>query len=236
MGTSRPYRDRLLMQALAASIALHLLLASLVPALALLHQQGPPIETISFLHVVRISIATAPPVRTPRPASAPLRARIVTTVVPHMRSRRPPARRYSASRPVAQHAATSAPVAGNPAVGASMMPPPPRVTALPSATPAAEHVASVENRSQVGGYMPFGAQEPNPVLDPQAFHALAALKIHVTLTVDVDAQGHTKSVGFDPPLDKKSEDQIRSMLADAAWDPAVCGAGIACEGRTTITL
>jgi len=104
------------------------------------------------------------------------------------------------------------------------------------ATPQTEQVASTETRHDVGGYMPFGATQPDPVLDPGVLKALNALKVHTTLTVTVDEDGHTKSIAFDPPVDSKIEAQIRTMLADASWDPAVCGGGVACEGRTTIKL
>jgi hypothetical protein len=33
-----------------------------------------------------------------------------------------------------------------------------------------------------------------------------------------------------------TKSRIQSLLADASWDPAVCGGGIACEGTATIRL
>jgi hypothetical protein len=88
----------------------------------------------------------------------------------------------------------------------------------------------------VGGMMPLGANEPVPVLDPSVQKSLAALGVHVTLTVTVDVNGRTKDVIFTPPVDPQIEEKIRAMLASASWDPAVCGAGLACEAAATIKL
>ena len=57
-----------------------------------------------------------------------------------------------------------------------------------------------------------------------------------SLTITVDSAGHTKNVAFQPPLEASIEEQIRSLLASASWDPAVCGGGMTCEGQATITL
>jgi hypothetical protein len=43
-------------------------------------------------------------------------------------------------------------------------------------------------------------------------------------------------VVFQPSLDPQTENRIRSLLADASWDPAVCGGGVACEAQATIKL
>ncbi len=143
---------------------------------------------------------------------------------------------------VHRHASPAPPVAtdapGAPAVGAvaragngvSKSDAPPNV----APSPAAREVASVGTHP--GGYLPFGAEQPDPVLDPGVFKKLQSLGTHVTLTVTVDEDGRTQSVAFDPPIDTQVEGQIRDLLADASWDPAVCGGGVACEGHATIKL
>ena len=84
--------------------------------------------------------------------------------------------------------------------------------------------------------MPFGAEQPEPVLDPSVRKELDALGAHVTLVVTVGDDGRTESVDFQPPIDPALESRIRSLLSDASWDPAVCGGGVACEGRATIKI
>jgi hypothetical protein len=82
--------------------------------------------------------------------------------------------------------------------------------------------------------MPLGESNP-PTLDPGVRDKLARLiQTHVTLIVVVGEDGRTKSVQFSPPLDASTEDAMRALLADAAWDPAVCGGGVSCEGSATI--
>jgi hypothetical protein len=83
--------------------------------------------------------------------------------------------------------------------------------------------------------MPLGVSD-TPVLDPSVRKALLALGVHVRLTITVDSAGRTKNVAFQPPLDASVEEQIRTLLASASWDPAVCGGGMTCEGQATITL
>jgi hypothetical protein len=104
-----------------------------------------------------------------------------------------------------------------------------------TSTPANRAVASVGGHD-TGGYMPFGAEQPDPVLDPGIRKQLVSLGVHVTLVVTVGEDGRTKSIVFDPPVDQQLEGRIQSLLADASWDPAVCGGGISCEGRATIKL
>ena len=85
--------------------------------------------------------------------------------------------------------------------------------------------------------MPFGADLPEPVLDPKARAELSRRfgGVHVTLIVTVGDDGRTKSVEFHPPLDARLQAEISALLAAANWDAAVCGGGIPCTGRTTIT-
>jgi hypothetical protein len=84
--------------------------------------------------------------------------------------------------------------------------------------------------------MPFGAEQPVPVLDPVVLKQLTALGVHLTLTVTVGDDGKTKTVAFDPSIDDPMKSRIQGLLADASWDPAVCGGGVACEGTATIRL
>jgi hypothetical protein len=74
------------------------------------------------------------------------------------------------------------------------------------------------------------------VLDPDVRKQLDGMGAHVTLTVTVGEDGRTENVAFDPPIDPQLEARIRSLLADATWDPAVCGGGVACEASATIKL
>ena len=107
------------------------------------------------------------------------------------------------------------------------------MNATPS--PAVRAVASLGTR-KAGGYLPFGAEQPDPVLDPAVRKQLDALGAHVTLVVTVGDDGRTEDVVFDPPIDPQLETRIRSLLADASWDPAVCGGGVSCQAQTTIKL
>ena len=227
-------RDRM-GRATLASLAIHCLVALAIPALAWTASSAIPVETVSFTHVLRVVITPPRPPQPPPRAIAPRHdpkqainfadhVRLAKTVV-HPRTRAETA------------VATNAP--GAPAVGA--------VTragngtaesdAAPNVTPspAMRAVASIGTR-QEGGYLPFGAQQPDPVLDPGVRKQLGALGAHVTLVVTVGDDGRTENVVFDPPIDPQLEDRIRSMLADASWDPAVCGGGVACEARATIRL
>jgi hypothetical protein len=228
--------DTRIMGSSVASVALHALVALLIPALAWMPSSGPPVETISFVPVTRIVIQPKPQA-VPQPrAQAPhhnavvvrnLSAQIELT---HVRSQKKASPPPSIARDV-----SVAPVVGQSQVGNGTAVHATQTQPLPSATPAERAVASVGMRS-AGGYLPFGAQQPDPVLDPDVLKQLGALGIHVTLIVTVDENGKTETVAFVPPLDPKIEQQIESMLADAAWDPAVCGGGVSCEGRATIKL
>lgn len=230
MGISLPSGHPFLVRALLVSIALHIAFALFIPTVAWLQSDGPTVETLSFVRVMHISVSTPRPALHPPAAAAPLRAtlpRIVRTAPSHARvpSRHAPATsaKGQSQAPVLAEATPGSAVAQAVSTGA------------PSAAPQ-QQVATAETRHDAGGYMPFGAQVPVPVLDPGVIKRLAALNVHVTLTVVVDENGRTKSVTFDPPLDGATENQMRAMLADASWDPAVCGGGVACEGRTTIKL
>lgn len=222
-----------LYRAILLSLALHLVIALFIPALATLEGSGPSIETISFVRVIHISIQKPQPVAHERPATAPLKAPIPQIEPQHRATSRPMQRSAPATARLSRapvEAGESRKGSAVAAVDASA--PPVAVTASPQAAT----VASNETREDTGGYMPLGAEEPTPVLDPTIRKSLAELGIHTTLTIDVDASGKTKNVTFSPPIDANIENQIRTMLASAHWDPAICGAGVACESQATIKL
>lgn len=220
---------------LGTSVALHLLLALLIPSVVWFSSSSQTVETITFLHVPRITLTTPRPHIEPARATAPKHALVprVAKVNPHPVT---PRSRHILSKPKSQ--VTQAPIVSSQtnvasSVGGNA------VTATPQApsTPAQHDVASAPSeKHQEGGYLPLGAEQPDPVLDPAVRKALAALSVHVTLIVTVGDDGKTKSVVFQPPLDASLQNKIQSMLADASWDPAVCGGGVPCEGRAVIKL
>ncbi len=224
--------DRLLYRAIVLSLALHLLVALFIPALATFQGNGPSIETISFVRVIHISVLPQRPVAHERPAAAPVKAP-APQIQPQHRATARPAERAPAPAPISRAPVSAVePRKGSAVAQVQSTAPPAAVTA----TPQAANVASNETEEHTGGYMPLGAEEPAPVLDPAIRKSLAALGIHTTLTIDVDANGKTTNVTFSPPVDTNIENQIRTMLASAHWDPAICGAGVACEAQTTIKL
>jgi len=91
-------------------------------------------------------------------------------------------------------------------------------------------------RTTTPGFLPFGAVQPDPVVNPDALDQLRALGIHATLVVTVGDDGHTKDIEFRPALDSSSESRVHDVLQNVRWDPAVCGGGVACEGHATITI
>lgn len=230
MGISLPDRRSFLARALVASVALHVALALFVPTVAWLQSEGPAVETLTFVRIIHIAVSTPRPSLHASAAAAPTRAAAPRIV--HPRSSQAHASRVlQRTRPTKGIA--QAPVVALSTPGAATVHP--VATGAPSSAPV-EKLAAAETRHSVGGYMPLGAEVPVPVLDPGVLHQLAALNVHVTLTIVVDENGRTQSVQFDPPLDRNLENQMRAMLAEASWDPAVCGGGVACEGRTTIRL
>jgi hypothetical protein len=234
MGTFWP-NNRLLTQALVASLVLHLLIALVIPVMTW-SASSTTVETISFVHLMHITVATPKPKIREVAATAPHYARVLHIApIAHVRPRPMRIKRvHVAVRPIATAAA--APYVA-PAVpgGTAQQRGQPGTPAAPVTAPPQQEVANA-TKHDVGGYMPLGASEPDPVLDPAVRQALAKLGVHVTLLVTVDAAGKTESVDFQPPLNQSVEDQIRTMLANASWDPAQCGGGVACEGRATIKL
>jgi hypothetical protein len=222
-------------RATLGSLGLHLLFAVSIPALAWTASTATPVETISFSKIEHIVIE--PPQHRPQPrAAAPNHSLTpkVTMVAQHFELSRVSPRHSSSPPPAEQSPRSSAPalamtsVAGNGTTAGEAAP-------KPTATPASREVASVGGH-EAGGYLPFGAEQPDPVLNPSVRKQLDTLGVHVTLIVTVGEDGKTKNVAFDPNVDPALATRIESLLADASWDPAICGGGVSCEGRATIKL
>ena len=219
-----------------ASVALHALAALLIPALAWMPSSAPPVETISFVPVTRIVIQPKPKAvpqpraQAPRHSTVVVRSLATDLKLVHVQSHK-----KASPAPRVNRDVSLAPVVGQSQVGKGTAANVSQAQPQPSSAPVDRAVASVGER-QTGGYLPFGAEQPSPVLDPNVLKQLATLGIHVTLVVTVDENGKTETIAFEPPVDPKTQKQIDSMLADAAWDPAVCGGGVSCEGHATIKL
>jgi hypothetical protein len=225
---------RLITTAVILSLLVHGLVALVIPAMAWTESTATPFETISFIHIAHIEVAQHHPVHQAPRALAPEKS-VAPAVhfVTHHELARTTGRRHAvmphnvtASRSTAPTVAMDS-QAGS-ATGTGSDPP------QPAATPA--HAVSTVGNHDDGGYMPFGAEQPDPVLDPGIQKQLAALGVHVTLVVTVGVDGRTKNILFQPTIDAALETRIQSLLSDANWDPAVCGGGVACEAQATIKL
>lgn len=217
-----------------ASVSLHVLVALAIPALAWTASTATPVETVSFTRVLHVEVTHPKPAQPPPRAIAPRHAVTPTLHYAYHLHVVAAIHRHASPAPAVATDAPGAPAVGKVARvgnGVANSDVPPNVT--PS--PAAREVASVGAHEQ-GGYLPFGAEQPEPVLDPSIRKQLEALGAHVTLTVTVDEDGRTENIVFAPPVDPQTETRIRSLLADASWDPAVCGGGVACTAQTTIKL
>jgi hypothetical protein len=224
-------------RALAVSLGLHALVALLIPPLSQSSSEQA-VETITFVRVSHITIVPKPtPTPLPARAAAGRRESLPPVVVNVPRTIATPApQEHPLASPVPAPVATAETAAPSQAqsaqagvaqVGSTAAP-------QPSVTPTPEVVSATNGRP--AGFMPFGAEEHDPVLDPNVLKQLLALGTHVTVTVVVGEDGRSKSVQFDHPIDPQLQARIQTLLADANWDPAVCGAGIACERRATIKL
>jgi len=232
MNLAMALRRRPLEAALLASLLLHGTAALFVPAIVA-PSRDQTLETLAFSPVERIVIQTRakPPhphaakaaAHAPQPVRSPAPAGTALPRIAHRAAKKPARVLAVAAAPVA---AIAAPIAVSSGTGA------PQATPTP---PPVRKIASVA-RDAVVGYLPLGAEEHDPVLDPSVFKALVALGVHVTLLVTVGDDGHTKQVVFQPPLDAATEADIGALLATARWDPSVCGGGIPCLGRATIKL
>ena len=222
-------------RATLASLGLHVLAALLIPALAFTMTSAAPVETVTFTRVARIQIERPQPPQPQPRAAAPIRSNLkVISEATRMELAHTSLHRVSSPPPSITYRQSLAPnVAAAPRAGNGTA----EGEAAPQSTapPQARAVSSTVGRD-TGGYLPFGAQQPDPVLDPSIRKQLAALGVHVTLVVTVGEDGRTKTVVFEPNVDPQLESRISSLLSDANWDPAVCGGGIACEGQATIKL
>jgi hypothetical protein len=208
-----------------------------------------PIEAISFSTISRVQIqrpsakslpAAVPQTQHRAPVVSFAHSRAELTAPRHKPSARPmkqngPSGRIAAApRMVAQR---QTPLFARPAASADVS----TQQAAPAPTPQpqasqAEYAVNGNGESDRGGTLPLGGTQP-PTLDPGVRAQLQQrFAVHVTLVVIVDEDGHTKSVEFQPALDAQTESAIKAMLANASWDAAVCGGGVACEGTATIKL
>ncbi len=220
-------------RATLASVAIHVVAAISIPALAWTVAEAP-VETVSFIHIARVEIVRPHPPAASRHAAAPHHTTLPSLNFTHhlalVKVQQSP---QAAKVPLATSmpgapAVASVQQAGDSSARGDAAP-------VPSAAPAERDVASTDTH-QTGGYLPFGAEVPAPVLDPAVRKQLGALGTHVTLIVTVRDDGRTTNVVFNPPVDPQIESRIRALLADASWDPAVCGGGVSCEAQATIKL
>lgn len=249
-------RTQLLRRAFAASLVLHAFVAYVIPVWTRTLSAGDqPVETISFAHIARIRIERprnrqpVPKIAAPKTAHRDARVRFArvraeltkntTARLPRTPAPQAGPRGEIATAPKRMKAIAQAPLVAQAAEqtpDAVSTQPAPESTPVARATAGDRDVAS-NGTHQTGGVMPFGASMNEPVLDPRVRQQLQSrIKVHVTLIVTVGDNGKTKNVVFDPPLDPSTERVITALLADANWDAAVCGGGIACEGETRIKL
>lgn len=222
-------------RALLGSLAVHVLVALCIPAMLLSTAGSSPVEIITFARITRLAVVRPVPPQPPPRAAAPHRSLVTKVSLERPREiAKTVSRRKASPPPTARRAIAAAPdYAQANRIGAQTGE---ATSVVPKATaaPIARTVASAQ--AHAGGYLPFGAEQPDPVLDPAVMTKLSALGVHVTLVVTVGDDGKTKNVVFQPPIDAQIEAQIQSLLADANWDPAVCGGGVTCQGTATIKL
>jgi len=245
-------RNQPLRRAFGASVALHVLLALLIPTY-IVQQSGAlePIETLSFAKIIHIRLQRPEVTRT-LPVAIPKTAHRARVTFGRVRSElsvhstRPAIRPKPQTGPRGALAAAPKPVTES---SAPLYAQPPRQEALNSVRPQhAQATAAPAPQSSVapldvsgtgtsdrGGVLPFGAQQ-SPALDAAARAQLEKLGVRVTLIVTVGDDGHVKNVVFQPPIDAATERAIHTILAKANWDAAVCGGGVSCEGVATIKL
>lgn len=240
---------RLLRRAIAWSLAAHVLFALLLPLRAPDQTSGYRVETFALARNTRIAMQRAPAKRSQARPHLPRRAvrTAPSKVRPELqaRTRRPQAQRPTAlarGKPAISPGATSVAKAANVSGQVAAAPAPlpdarrPGAAASPLASP--QPAPTNPAPAEPAGVMPFGAALPEPVLDPHVRAELARRfgTSHATLTVTVGDDGRTKDVRIAPPLDRTTENAIRSLLAAATWDAAVCGGGVACEAQAVIKL
>lgn len=241
---------QLFRRALAASLALHLVLALFLPNW--IHAQAPglqPVESLSFAHLIRLQIES-PVKRAPAHALPQTRtiaktvtfARVHTEISAHTNKPAVPRREIVGPRAMQAAAPRHAPKVATLYSQTQAIPKP--VAAAQQNAPATPEPAAVGGSRSVsgensdrGGVLPLGADQ-DPVLDPRVIATLQEKlgSQHVTLRVTVGEDGRTQQVVFDPQIDPQIERAVEAILADADWDAAVCGGGVSCEGVATIKL
>jgi hypothetical protein len=235
-------RSSLFGRALAASFAIHVLVALLLPSWQSA-QSSPsqPIEVVSFARLTRLRIvpAVTPAAAVARPehrkpATQPFVAPRQSQSASRKRHAADHARKYAVARAAPIPAAPS--TAAQPIAPAAAQPrarstPAAIATATPAPTP------SPQSGMRVGtGIMPLGATQ-DPVLAPDTLAMLQQrFTVHTTLLITVGEDGRTKKIQFSPPIDAGIERAIEAALAQASWDAAVCGGGVSCEGTARIKL
>jgi hypothetical protein len=235
-------RRRFLGRAFLASLVIHGLIAFMIPSLAQV-AAPQPVETISFVRITHIATSRPASPRQPSHPAAPKRVapQIVAAIPkpkrapavqpkPHEIKPEVPAFQAAAAPPrkAAVAASISTPATGKPQAAVPL----PKATAAPAPVKAA---APSQGTHIVTGFMPFGAAQ-EPVLDANVHQKLAAIGVHVHLTVLVGDDGRTKHIDYRPPLDATLRARIQALLANASWDAAYCGGGIPCEGTAEIDL
>lgn len=222
--------NRMLGRALLVSLFLHACGALIWPNLASpSNDLSAPVENISFAHLTQVKITTPAPKTRSISRAAPVTAKVAPLRAPVHRSGRQQSRKPAPRAPAAIVPEQGRQVAAVPAPSAA-----PAASAAPSAPP--REVAQSDGQD-TGGVMPFGATLDTPVLDPRVRSELQnRFKLGVTVVIVVGDDGKTKSISFHPPQDPAVEAQIRSLLASANWDPAVCGGGIACQKSAELKL
>ena len=241
--------------ALAISLGLHAVGALLFPALAPAPAPAPEtMTTISYQRVQRVALQTRPTV--PHSAAAQSAKRVVLPKIVRSRTTAPmhkaptmKPRRHATAKPtpgaVAQKRTftvgipSASPIPSTPAPVAVTKSAAPAVAAPSSAPAPAQQHREIPNAHGSGarsGIGMFGEVQDPALEKPVMDQLVRRFKLNVTLVVTVGDDGRTKQIEFHPPVTPAVENQIRSLLADANWDPALCGGGIACEGKATIKL
>ena len=244
--------NRLLMRALVASLAVHILVAFFLPIWAQQQSGGlEPIESISFARILRVAVQRPETQRLPV-AMPETRNHAARVSFARSKSELSVNKRRPRAMPTAQNGPTGANAAA-PRHETLRAPAPLYARASASSAPVstsqsqsvqtpqpettvADRAVAGSAASDRGGVLPLGAQQ-DPILDPGVRAKLEQrFNVRVTLVVTVGEDGRTKHVAFQPPLDAQTEQAIEAILADATWDAAVCGGGVSCEGTATIKL
>lgn len=245
--------DHRLASALVASLLFHALLFALIPNVRSSAPARDTLETISFTKIAHVSVSAPHPAVATHPLVTAANKAVAPTPVPRAAKPRPathPVKRVrgpakpvptpGASKPA--HAYAVAKQAGSPA---PVVPAPPAATAaapVQTAVPQSvsrkqdQEVARTTGTAQSGGAFAFGDTH-EATLDPTITKELKRrFKIHLELLVYVSDDGKTQRIEFHPSPGPAIEQQIRDLLKDAHWDAAVCGGGLTCESKATITL